>query len=105
MLPLMSCAGLESKADAPAFRIPSRPKAKQPFPVRPQLFQGDVVGGLIEGEVSPRICFRPERWQEVLAYIINLETYSRVQSEQLRIHIEKLERQITQMNRILKTDR
>jgi hypothetical protein len=105
VLPLMSCTGLEPKPDSPEFLIPPPPKAHQSIPARPTLYEGDVVGGMMAGEASPRICFRPERWQEVMDYMIELEAYSRSQSELLLAHIQKLERQIAKMNQILKTDR
>jgi hypothetical protein len=99
---LAGCAASGPLPGAPDFSIPFRPRIDHPMPARPPLAPGDVLAGLIEGETGPRVCFRPEKWREILSYLIGLEAYGRSESIRLEAHIEKLENRIKKIYRTLK---
>lgn len=99
---LAGCAASGPLSGPPDISIPSRPRVDHPMPARPPLAPGDVLAGLMEGEAGPRVCFRPEKWQEILSYLIGLETYGRSESIRLEAHIEKLENRIRKIYRTQK---
>ena len=85
---------------ARAFPLPARPTAGA-APSRPAVHPGDVIPGNLEGEGRARVCFRPGKWREILSYLIDLEVRARTDSLCLTSHIEKLEKQIGEMNRFI----
>ncbi len=99
---LSGCVVLEPMSGSPDFSGPPRPRIDRPVPARPALAPGDVLAGLFEGETVPRVCFRPEKWREVLSYLIELEAYGRSESLRLEAHVEKIGNQMKEMNRVLK---
>ncbi len=99
---LAGCGASGPLPGPPDFSVPSRTRTDHPMPARPPLAPGDVLAGLIEGEPGPRVCFRPEKWREILSYLIGLEAYGRSESIRLEAHIERLENRIKKIYRTLK---
>ncbi len=97
---LAGCGGLRPSPPARAFPLPARPAAEV-APARPAILPGDVIPGSLEGEGRARVCFRPGKWREVLSYLIALEARARTDSLRFISHIEKLEKQIGEMNRFI----
>ncbi|MEE9273871.1 MAG: hypothetical protein V3V62_01005 [bacterium] len=98
---LAGCAGSAPAPAARAFPLPARPPSAGLPPERHPLLPLDVIAGLLPGEGAPRVCFLPGQWQKVLAYMVEVEARARRESLRLGGHIEKLEKQIREMNRYL----